>query len=143
MGVRFILHTEQAYLRQVEGVNIADILWIDTLNGHVDVRLSRTKPYITHEYIGQLHFFTGCTFTAHFHRIWSSGLLLRQVNLPAAVSTCRRRINLLAESDGNLFAGIGLTPNGNGLVALKHHARLEQLWKLNFGSGCHTARKSH
>ena len=44
---RFVLHTEQAHLIVLVGVNLPGVLRIDALNGHVDVRLSGKEPHIT------------------------------------------------------------------------------------------------
>ena len=52
MGIRFVLHSEQTHLVVIKSINLICILRIDTLNGHVNVRLARAEPDITYQDIG-------------------------------------------------------------------------------------------
>ena len=40
MCIGLILHTEQAYLRNVEMLDFVNILRIDALDGHINIRLT-------------------------------------------------------------------------------------------------------
>ena len=66
MSVRFVLHTEQTHLRQIEVLDFVDILWIDAFDGHIDIRLTGKEPHITHHHVGQLNSVVGRT-TNHTH----------------------------------------------------------------------------
>ena len=115
MCIRLVLHTKQAHLRVVETVDFIGILRIDALNGHINVGLSGAEPYIANEEVGELYL-SACTL--NFHGVRSAGLLFRQVNAPMSVSVGGGDVLFLVEGDGNLFASIGFSPDGNGLATL-------------------------
>ena len=48
MRVGLVLHTEHSDLVALKMVDFIGILRIDTLDGHVDVRLSREQPHVTY-----------------------------------------------------------------------------------------------
>ena len=51
MGAGFVLHTEQADFIILVVINLLSVLRINTLDGDIDVRLTREQPYISHQNI--------------------------------------------------------------------------------------------
>ena len=125
MCVGFVLHTEQANAVVGVAVDVFCVPRVDTLDGHIDVRLSAEEPHIAHEHVAEHDGFARLalrTARCHLQLVRSARLLCRQRHLPATISVGRCRIGFLLERHNHRLIGIGLSPHGYGLVALHDHS---------------------
>ena len=126
MGIGLVLHTEQAHLRNIKSIDFIDILRIDTLDGDIDIRLTREQPYIAHHDIGE------DDITDH-QGIGSACLHRGQIGTKMALGISHGNGLKLVETDGDALTGIGCSPYGYFLTTLHDHARLKQLGQLYLG----------
>ena len=118
MCAGLILYTEQADVGILVVVYLGSVLRVNTLYMYINVRLARKQPHIAY------HDVINCLFV-DCHLIRAASFHLWQVYSPSTIGIGCGLILFLVESYGNGFASIGFTPNGYGLTALHHHARLE------------------
>ena len=107
-------------------VDFIGIIRIYALDGHVDIRLAGQQPYVANQHIVNGQFVNGQLERPARLHLW-------QVYAPSAIGVGGGFYLFLIEGDGNSLAGIGLSPNGDGLVTLHHHAVLEQLGQSDLG----------
>ena len=131
VGVGLVLHAEEAYHRVLVAVDFPDVLGIDALDCHVDIRLSRAEPHVAEHHVVHLH-------VVRPQHIGAAGLhllVVRQCQCPSPVGVGRggsrgKRLALrplyLAEAYADALAGIGPAPYGDVGFALQHYAVLEQ-----------------
>ena len=125
MSIGLVLYTEETDRIVFVGINLLGVLWVDTLDGYVDIRLSGEQPYITDQNIGE-------HLIANSEGIGTTSLHLWQVDAPVAIGVSIRHILLLIKSDGYQLSWCGLTPNRDYFSPLEYHTGLEQLWQTDF-----------
>ena len=101
-------------------------------DGPLHVRLTRAKPDLADEDIGQLDFVGTLD-----HEISSLCIGFRggQIDLPFAVLACFGGNLGIVEGDGDFLAGIGPTPDGNRFPLLENHVAAEDGGQLDCGRG--------
>ena len=96
------------------------------------VRLAAADPNFADENVREGDFvFAFDDEVARFER----RRLRREINFPSAVFSGGRFRGRSGESNGNLFAGVGPTPNADRFVALENGGVAEALRKGNVGAG--------
>ena len=93
---------------------------IDPHKRHPHVRLSACKPHLAHKHVLHLHAVGG----KRARRLGGRHRL--EVHAPAAIAVGNGRDGLMRERHRHLLARVSPAPDGDGLLALKHHVIRER-----------------